>query len=309
MHEAGTEPKKIIDFVNRPLQYAHFDAPKPAQDGSMDYYGLNTQEGLAKIARMRRDWPLQHMLAVPQVGQMVKEVAEAKGNSNPSHSDLMLILARDMLKETNDQEIFNRLFVREALNIWTDVTPPEALTRDYLKACSAYGSEEELNTALAKTKGKINPGNRLALMDAHTLSDLDYPDERTDLIMKNPRFIDLAVEAKVAYAEDPKFQAAHASADMGLLKVADTDCNLEAKKAQTEIKFEPDYPNLPQYPSSVLNKALPIHRWYMAEESTAGDGFLMYLDESPHTATFEDGTHPRLSVETRMLIVDILDKE
>lgn len=317
MHEAGTEPKTITDFVNKPLQYAHFDAPKP-KDGSVDYYGLNSQEGLAKIARLRRDWPLQHMLAVPQIEQMVRDVASVQGNPTPSDSDLMLILARDMLKETTDQEIFNRLFVREALNVWTDVTPPEALTPDYLMECWAYGRgadrEAKRDDALANTNGIINPGNRLAVMDAHTLSDLDHPEERTDLILKNPRFIDLAVEVKRAYAEDAKFQAAHAEelktpADIELLKVADTKSNTAAKTLQTNIRFNKHYPKLQQYPSSVLTKSLPKHRWYMAEESKAGDGFLFYLDESPHTATFENVTHPRVSVETRMLIVDILDKD
>merc|ERR1719492_438062 len=123
-----------------------------------------------------------------------------------------------------------------------------------------------MNKALADTNGKINPGNRLAVMDAHTLSDFEYPEERTDLIMKNPRFVDLEAESKQAFAEDPAFQATHRDLDPELLMIAGEKPSAEAKQAQMAVRFDPSYPKLPQYPSSVLNKALPTHRWYMAAE-------------------------------------------
>mmetsp|Transcript_83175 Transcript_83175/g.258304 ORF Transcript_83175/g.258304 Transcript_83175/m.258304 type:complete len:467 (-) Transcript_83175:7-1407(-) len=108
MHDPGEAANVATDLVNKPLQYVHFDAPK----GEF-YYGINTQQGCAKVGRMRRDWPLKHFLAVPEVAALVAEVA----GEGENHAD---VLAADLVKDTDRQRIWNRLFLRELLNVWTD---------------------------------------------------------------------------------------------------------------------------------------------------------------------------------------------
>jgi len=160
----------------------------------------------------------------------------------------------------------------------------------------AYASQEEMDIALQEDgpyQGIINPGNRLACMDASTLSEGET--ERELLLLKDPRFADLEPELKRAFLADSKFQQVFG----GAVQIGD-------KASESTVQYDERYPKMPQYPSGVMVETLPEHRWYMAEQSQEGDGYLMYLDQTPHTATFEQTTHPRLSVETRVLVVDVL---